>query len=158
MKEERKWEGKKERKEVQAGGFADGKFSFSDGACVWCMWLSDSGSGFGKIVKCQTDLQKKCQKGLHNDNFAKIDPVFMLVPSKFRYFLATDWQRSCNIRWIKSYFYNIKTLLMNCFQNWKEQSVRFFSFKINWFGNIAYQESLFGCSVGFGYRLNCWWS
>lgn len=37
------------------------------GACVWCMWLSDSGSGFGKIVKCQTDLQKKCQKGLHND-------------------------------------------------------------------------------------------
>ena len=31
------------------------------------MWLSDSGSGFGKIVKCQTDLQKKCQKGLHND-------------------------------------------------------------------------------------------
>lgn len=22
---------------------------------------------FGKIVKCQTDLQKKCQKGLHND-------------------------------------------------------------------------------------------
>ena len=48
-------------------GFADGKFSFSDGACVWCMWLSDSGSGFGKIVKRQTDLQKKCQKGLHND-------------------------------------------------------------------------------------------
>ena len=36
-------------------------------ACVWCMWLSDLGSGFGKIVKCQTDLQKKCQKGLHND-------------------------------------------------------------------------------------------
>lgn len=34
---------------------------------MWCMWLSDSGSGFGKIVKCQTDLQKKCQKGLHND-------------------------------------------------------------------------------------------
>ena len=67
LKEERKWEGKKERKEVRAGGFADGKFSFSDGACVWCMWLSDSGSGFGKIVKRQTDLQKKCQKGLHND-------------------------------------------------------------------------------------------
>ena len=35
---------------------------------MWCMWLSDSGSGFGKIVKCQTDLQKKCQKGLHNDS------------------------------------------------------------------------------------------
>ena len=35
---------------------------------MWCMWLSDSGSGFGKIVKRQTDLQKKCQKGLHNDN------------------------------------------------------------------------------------------
>lgn len=34
---------------------------------MWCMWLSDSGSGFGKIVKRQTDLQKKCQKGLHND-------------------------------------------------------------------------------------------
>lgn len=34
---------------------------------MWCMWLSDSGSGFGKIVKCQMDLQKKCQKGLHND-------------------------------------------------------------------------------------------
>ena len=34
---------------------------------MWCMWLSDLGSGFGKIVKCQTDLQKKCQKGLHND-------------------------------------------------------------------------------------------
>ena len=32
------------------------------------MWLSDSGSGFGKIVKCQTDLQKKCQMELHNDN------------------------------------------------------------------------------------------
>ena len=31
------------------------------------MWLSDSGSGFGKIVKCQTDLQKKCQIELHND-------------------------------------------------------------------------------------------
>ena len=58
---------KKGKKIVRAGGFADGKFSFSDGACVWCMWLSDSGSGFGKIVKCQTDLQKKCQKGLHND-------------------------------------------------------------------------------------------
>ena len=25
-------------------------------------------------------------------DFAKIDPVFMRVPSKFRYFLATDWQ------------------------------------------------------------------
>ena len=106
----------------------------------------------------QMKLRKKCQKRVRKDNFAKTDQVFMLVPSKFRYFLATDWQRSCNIRWIKSYFYNIKTLLMNCFQNWKEQSVRFFSFKINWFGNIAYQESLFGCSVGFGYRLNCWWS
>ena len=34
---------------------------------MWCMWLSDSGSGFGKIVKRQTDLQKNCQKGLHND-------------------------------------------------------------------------------------------
>lgn len=34
---------------------------------MWCMWLSDLGSGFGKIVKCQTDLQKKCQMGLHND-------------------------------------------------------------------------------------------
>ena len=32
------------------------------------MWLSDSGSGFGKIVKCQTDLQKKCQMELHNDS------------------------------------------------------------------------------------------
>lgn len=28
------------------------------------------------------------------------------------------------------YFYNIKTLLMNCFQNWKEQSVRFFLFVV----------------------------
>ena len=27
---------KKERKEVQAGGFADGKFSFSDGVCGAC--------------------------------------------------------------------------------------------------------------------------
>ena len=35
---------------------------------MWCMWLSDSGSGFGKIVKRQSDLQKKCQKGLHNDS------------------------------------------------------------------------------------------
>ena len=26
---------------------------------MWCMWLFDSGSGFGKIVKRQTDLQKK---------------------------------------------------------------------------------------------------
>ena len=34
---------------------------------MWCMWLSDLGSGFGKIVKCQTDLQKKCQMELHND-------------------------------------------------------------------------------------------
>ena len=58
---------KKREKRVRAGCFADGKFSFSDGACVWCMWLSDSGSGFGKIVKRQTDLQKKCQNGLHND-------------------------------------------------------------------------------------------
>ena len=33
------------------------------GACG-CLIL---GSGFGKIVKCQTDLQKKCQKGLHSD-------------------------------------------------------------------------------------------
>lgn len=50
----------------------------------------------------------------------------MRIPSKFRYFLATEWQHFCNIRWLKYYFYNIKTLLMNCFQNWKEQSVRFF--------------------------------
>ena len=70
---------KKKRKEVQTSGFADGKFSFSDGACVWCMWLSDSGSGFGKIVKCQTDLQKKCQKGLHNDTSCLKKPVFMRV-------------------------------------------------------------------------------
>lgn len=34
---------------------------------MWCMWLSDFGSGFGKIVKCQTDLQKKCQMELQND-------------------------------------------------------------------------------------------
>lgn len=43
---------KKKRKEVQTGVFADGKFSFSDRACVWCMWLSDFWSGFRKIVKC----------------------------------------------------------------------------------------------------------
>ena len=44
---------------------------------MWCMWLSDSGSGFGKIVKCQTDLQKKCQKGLHNDkNGARKSSVY----------------------------------------------------------------------------------
>ena len=34
---------------------------------MWCMRLSDLGSGFGKIVKCQMDLQKKCQRGVHND-------------------------------------------------------------------------------------------
>ena len=34
---------------------------------MWCIWLPDFGSGFGKILKCQTDLQKKCQMGLHND-------------------------------------------------------------------------------------------
>ena len=67
---EKKNENEKEKKREKKFGqvvLQTGKFSFSDGACVWCMWLSDLGSGFGKIVKCQTDLQKKCQKGLHND-------------------------------------------------------------------------------------------
>ena len=40
----------------------------------------------------QMKLRKKCQKRVRKDNFAKTDQVFMLVPSKFRYFLATDWQ------------------------------------------------------------------
>lgn len=43
--------------------------------CRRCFWgvrpvgvrLLGFGSGSGKIVKCQTDLQKKCQMGLHND-------------------------------------------------------------------------------------------
>ena len=60
-----------------------GNFHFRMGR-VWCMWLSDSGSGFGKIVKCQTDLQKKCQKGLHNDTFVKIKPLFAHIPNKKR--------------------------------------------------------------------------
>ena len=68
---------KKERKEVQAGGFVGGKNSFSDGACVWCMWLSDLWSGFGKIVKCQMDLQKKCQKGLHNDKGKSLQSLYL---------------------------------------------------------------------------------
>ena len=50
----------------------------------------------------------------------------MRFPSKFRYFWQRIGNTFCNIPWIKIYFYNIKTLLMNCFQNWKEQSVRFF--------------------------------
>ena len=44
---------------------------------MWCMWLSDLGSGFGQIVKCKTDLQKKCQMGLHNDkNGARKSSVY----------------------------------------------------------------------------------
>ena len=35
---------------------------------------------------------KKVSKEGAKGHFAKIDPVFMRVPSKFRYFLATDWQ------------------------------------------------------------------
>ena len=41
-------------------------FIFGWGVCVVHVAIR-FGSGFGKIVKCQTDLQKKCQKGLHND-------------------------------------------------------------------------------------------
>lgn len=57
---------------------------------MWCMWLSDSGSGFGKIVKCQTDLQKKCQKGLHNDKIELGNPAFMRVSGLLPCGLSTD--------------------------------------------------------------------
>ena len=51
---------------------------------MWCMWLSDSGSGFGKIVKRQTDLQKKCQKGLHNDKIGTFRDWKALKTGHFR--------------------------------------------------------------------------
>lgn len=60
--------------------------------------------------------------------FCKNRPSIYAGSKQIPLFLATDWQHFCNIPWIKLYFYNIKTLLMNCFPNWKEQSVRFFSF------------------------------
>ena len=41
-------------------------FNFGWGVCVVHVAIR-FGSGFGKIVKCQTDLQKKCQMELHND-------------------------------------------------------------------------------------------
>lgn len=69
---------------------------------MWCMWLSDLGSGFGQIVKCQTDLQKKCQKGLHNDR-AKSQKSF--IYKGFRDFLFSRdatvmlMGRKCLIFW-----------------------------------------------------------
>lgn len=66
--------------------------------CVWCMWLSDSGSGFGKIVKCQTDLQKKCQMELHNDkNGARKSSIYTgsrALAMWFEYRLSTKLLRS----------------------------------------------------------------
>ena len=56
---------------------------------MWCMWLSDSGSGFGKIVKCQTDLQKKCQKGLHNDIKISGKPYKQGVSGQIKFYLIT---------------------------------------------------------------------
>ena len=57
---------KKREKKFRQVVLQTGYFHFRIGR-VWCMWLSDFWIGFGKIVKYQTDLQKKCQKGLHND-------------------------------------------------------------------------------------------
>ena len=53
------------------------------------MWLSDSGSGFGKIVKCQTDLQKKCQKGLHNDKKFSEIPYKQGISEQIKFYLIT---------------------------------------------------------------------
>ena len=64
------------------------------------MWLSDSGSGFGKIVKRQTDLQKKCQKGLHNDM------VFFSTP--LWHFFDNPLCKNQKIRFIRSTRENIK--------------------------------------------------
>jgi adenylosuccinate lyase len=44
------------------------------------------------LEKMSKMFAKKVSKEGAKGHFAKIDPVFMRVPSKFRYFLATDWQ------------------------------------------------------------------
>ena len=62
---------------------------------MWCMWLSDSGSGFGKIVKRQTDLQKKCQKGLHND---KVVQMQVLLPLFMRFLLMISGSRKVTVK------------------------------------------------------------
>ena len=61
------------------------------------MWLSDSGSGFGKIVKRQTDLQKKCQKGLHNDieksekEFIQMEAIIQSMTKEEREEYSKSW-------------------------------------------------------------------
>ena len=62
---------------------------------MWCMWLSDSGSGFGKIVKRQTDLQKKCQKGLHNDMNVQMQ---VLLPLFMRFLLMIFGSRKVTVK------------------------------------------------------------
>ena len=74
---------RKKREKRSSGRWFCRREIFIFGWCVWCMWLSDLGSGFGKIVKCQTYLQKKCQKGLHNDMeyfLVLLFGTFLIIP------------------------------------------------------------------------------
>ena len=54
---------KKERQEVQAGGFADGKFSFSDGVCVVHVAIR-FGERFWEDSKVSNGFTKKVSKGV----------------------------------------------------------------------------------------------
>ena len=65
------------------------------------------------------------------DNFAKIDPVFMRLPSKFRYFLATDWQHFLQYPLNKNIFLSHKNLTDELFPKLERAVSKVFSFCIS---------------------------